>query len=123
MRLLFTLFLFTLMVVAPYPSLADSDKSTPTFNKGYLQQDVLFKNRMNIYDRSGRKKGYVQQDILFRLDRSGAELKAEAKSYALPIPTYFVFDRPFLIYMKKRGKSQPYFVMWVENAELLQGME
>ncbi|MDX9972632.1 MAG: hypothetical protein RBU21_06575 [FCB group bacterium] len=61
----------------------------------------------------------AQQDILFRLDRSGAELKSESKIEYLPIPTYFVLDRPFLIYMKKRGAAKPYFVMWIDNAELL----
>lgn len=61
----------------------------------------------------------AQQDILFRLDRSGAELKSESKDYCLPIPTYFVLDRPFLICMRKRGAPMPYFVMWVDNGELL----
>jgi hypothetical protein len=59
------------------------------------------------------------QMIQFRLDRSGAELKSEAKSYVAPIPSHFVFDQPFLIYMKKRGARHPFFVMWVDNAELL----
>jgi len=31
----------------------------------------------------------------------------------------FVFDKPFLIVMKKRGAERPFFVMWVANAELL----
>jgi len=53
------------------------------------------------------------------LDRSGAALKSESKMYSVPIPTYFVLDRPFLIYMKKRDATAPYFVMWVDNAELL----
>lgn len=59
------------------------------------------------------------QMIQFRLDHSGAELKSEAKLYAAPIPNNFVFDQPFLIYMKKRGAEHPFFVMWVDNAELL----
>jgi hypothetical protein len=59
------------------------------------------------------------QMIQFRLDRSGAELKSEAKLYAAPEPRHFVFDRPFLIYMKKRGAKHPFFVMWIDNAELL----
>ncbi|MHC4621818.1 MAG: hypothetical protein ACYTEQ_29100 [Planctomycetota bacterium] len=67
----------------------------------------------------GQHLEVAQQDILFRLDRSGAELKSEAKMVCLPIPTYFVLDRPFLICMKKRGAPVPYFVMWVSNAELL----
>ena len=59
------------------------------------------------------------QMIQFRLDRSGAELKSEAKLYAAPVPRHFVFDQPFLIYMKKRGAEHPFFIMWVDNAELL----
>lgn len=61
----------------------------------------------------------ARQDILFRLDRSGAELKSESKIAVRPIPTHFVLDRPFLIFMRKRGAAQPYFAMWVDNAELL----
>ena len=61
----------------------------------------------------------AQQDILFRLDRSGAELKSEAKMYALGGATHFVVDRPFLIYMCQRGAKTPYFALWVDNAELL----
>lgn len=71
----------------------------------------------------GQRMDVAQQDILFRLDRSGAKVASEAKEFCLPAPTYFVFDRPFLIYMKKRGESHPYFVIWVDNAELLQKME
>ncbi len=61
----------------------------------------------------------AQQDIQFRLDRSGAELKSEAALGSESDPARYVFDRPFLIYMKKRGAKAPFFVLWVENAELL----
>lgn len=71
----------------------------------------------------GQRMDVAQQDILFRLDRGGAELKSETKLYALPVPTFYVFDRPFLIYMRKRGESDPYFVAWVDNADLLQGIQ
>jgi hypothetical protein len=30
-----------------------------------------------------------------------------------------LFYRPFFLYMKKRGAKHPFFVMWVDNAELL----
>jgi hypothetical protein len=60
------------------------------------------------------------QMIRFRLDRSGAELASEA-SIALGCagPPDAVFDRPFLIVMRRRGAEHPFFVMWVDNAELL----
>ncbi len=70
----------------------------------------------------GQGLDVAQQDTLFRLDRSGAELRSEAKAYAMSGPAYYVFDRPFLIIMKKRGAKRPYFVMWVDNAELLRRM-
>jgi hypothetical protein len=60
------------------------------------------------------------QTIDFRLDRSGVELQSEAalsaKSASAP---NFCFDRPFLIVVKKRNAEHPFFVMWVDNAELL----
>lgn len=67
----------------------------------------------------GQRIDLAQQDISFRLDRSGAELSSEVRMLCKPIATPYVLDRPFLIYMKKRGAKQPYFAMWVDNAELL----
>lgn len=62
----------------------------------------------------------AMQTIRFRLDRNGAELRSEFKAYVKPAATYFDFNRPFLIIMKKRDAKHPFFVMWVDNAELLQ---
>lgn len=65
------------------------------------------------------------QLIRFQLDESGAILEAEAAVVTLngdeppPEPRRFVFDRPFLIYLQERQAKQPYFVMWVENPEVL----
>jgi hypothetical protein len=59
----------------------------------------------------------------FRLDRSGALVESQAlivaKSAIPEAPREFIFDRPFLIIMKKRNAKHPFFVMWVDNAELL----
>jgi len=53
----------------------------------------------------------AMQDIRFRLDERGAILKSEAtmvKSGAGPTRRgSFIFDRPFLILLKRRGASQP----------------
>jgi len=59
------------------------------------------------------------QTIQFRLDRSGAAVESEARLAPKAIPRDFIFDRPFLVYMQKRGAEQPFFVMWVDNDELL----
>ena len=65
------------------------------------------------------------QLIRFQLDESGAILESEAAVVTLngdeppPEPRRFVFDRPFLIYLLERQAKQPYFVMWVENPEVL----
>jgi hypothetical protein len=55
----------------------------------------------------------------FRLDRSGAELASESKVYVKPSAVFYHVNRPFLVYLKKRGGQHPFFVAWVENAELL----
>jgi len=41
------------------------------------------------------------------------------KMYYLSGPSRFIGDGPFLVYLKKRGAALPYFVMWVDNDELL----
>jgi hypothetical protein len=61
----------------------------------------------------------AMQTIQFRLDRGGMELRSEAKFAALCVPSHYRVNRPFLLYAKKRGAERPYFVMWVDNAELL----
>jgi hypothetical protein len=61
----------------------------------------------------------AKQTIKFKLDRYGAVLESEATVAASAVPRNFIFNRPFLVYMKKRGCDQPFFVMWVDNAELL----
>jgi hypothetical protein len=65
----------------------------------------------------------AMQTIDFRLDRSGVELDSEArvqaKSSRSKRPAHYLFNRPFLIVVKKRDAGQPFFVMWVDNAELL----
>ena len=59
------------------------------------------------------------QTIRFRLDKSGADLESEAQLMALPVPSHYRFDRPFLVLMRKRGAARPFFAMWVDNAELM----
>jgi hypothetical protein len=61
----------------------------------------------------------AMQTIEFRLDRCGAVLNTEARAAVAALPRKFLFDRPFLVYMQKRGAEHPFFVMWVDNAELL----
>jgi hypothetical protein len=61
----------------------------------------------------------AMQTIEFRLDRCGAVLETDARVAVKALPRYFLFDRPFLVYMQKRGAEHPFFVMWVDNAELL----
>jgi len=61
----------------------------------------------------------ARQAIKFKLDRCGAMLESEAMIGVAAIPRHFIFNRPFLVYIKKRDSEQPFFVMWVDNAELL----
>ena len=55
----------------------------------------------------------------FKLDKGGVELASHAGDIMKEGPRRFYFDRPYLIILKKRGAEQPFFVMWVENAELM----
>lgn len=70
------------------------------------------------------------QRIDFSLTRTGAILKSEARIGATTSrrtdpdqPRHLHFDRPFLICVRKRGPgATPFFLMWVDNAELMQAV-
>ncbi|MEN6578381.1 MAG: hypothetical protein ABFD90_18695 [Phycisphaerales bacterium] len=73
----------------------------------------------------------AMQKIDFTLSRTGVSLKSEARMGAaasrgrppeqLAKPRHLRFDRPFLICVKKRQPgATPFFLMWVDNAELMQ---
>jgi hypothetical protein len=59
------------------------------------------------------------QVIEFQLDRQGAAVASESREIMHKGGNDFGFNHPFLLYMKKRGAKHPFFVMWVDNAELL----
>jgi hypothetical protein len=71
-----------------------------------LFQFVDFK--MNRTGASVRSGSYLATDLL-----NGHEHEEDTN------PDHYHFDRPFLIVMKKRDSTHPFFVMWVDNAELL----
>jgi len=97
--------------------------------------DVLFKLQHHFGELEGRSlanvrfEGYhlfeVVQIVDFGLSRTGLTLKSEVRlgtTRAGPAekPRYLHFDRPFLIYIKKRAaSSSPFCVMWVDNGELM----
>ena len=92
----------------------------PNFN-WFISHDFtdLEKRAVGNAKTSGQRLDLAEEDISFRLDKTGAELKAESKRYFTSVANKFVFDKPFLIYMKMRDAHMPYFVMWVDNAELM----
>jgi hypothetical protein len=64
------------------------------------------------------------QTVRFKFDANGAELDSvgllrKAKSDDRS-PQNLTFDRPFLLYVKKRGGKQPFLVMWIDNSGLMQ---
>ncbi|MFC1793750.1 hypothetical protein ACFL3Q_09220 [Planctomycetota bacterium] len=102
--------------------------------------DVLYKLTNHFAELEGkglendRWLGYyifeAMQVIDFALSRTGVVLKSEARMVVPPFslgprrleePRYFYFNKPFLIYIKKRVPDySPFFVMWVDNTELMQ---
>lgn len=68
------------------------------------------------------------QDTRFKLDEKGAVLKSraffmatksEAPAPGNAKPRMFIFDKPYLIYMKQKTGKYPYFVLWINNPELM----
>ena len=105
------------------PSLGPNDTLLiPEFQFRLAHRFKELEGRDKVIDFMGIGEYWIDtalQTIEFRLDKSGADLASEAKLMALPIPSHYHFDRPFLMLMRKRAAERPFFAMWVENAELM----
>jgi hypothetical protein len=61
------------------------------------------------------------QSIGFRLDRFGAAVDSDAAMIVVLCEDRdYIFNRPFLVMMRRRQAVQPFFAAWIGNAELLQ---
>jgi hypothetical protein len=84
-------------------------------------------------NRFSSNKQYFQieqawQRTAFILDESGAEIESEAEiavaeeieeEYEKPKPKKMIFDKSFLILLKRTDAKNPYFGLWTTNAELM----
>lgn len=67
------------------------------------------------------------QSTLFQMDEKGVKLESESHIVIVgcskPMdPEHMhimIFDKPFLIMMKRAGAETPYFALWVANTELM----
>lgn len=94
------------------------------FDISHSFDELLNKNLIN----KGFEDYYfvkATQDTRFKLDEKGVILKSEArliatKSAEVSSPgRSMIFDHPFLLYMKEKNAAYPYFIMWIDNPELL----
>lgn len=68
------------------------------------------------------------QRTAFVLDESGAEIESEAlievaaeelEEDEKPKPKKMIFDKPFLVLLKRKNAKNPYFALWTTNTELM----
>jgi serine protease inhibitor len=68
------------------------------------------------------------QRTAFKLDESGAIIESEAEievtveeieEIEKPKPKKLIFDKPFLILLKRTDEKNPYFGLWTTNTELM----
>ncbi len=66
------------------------------------------------------------QMIAFKMDEKGVEVQSEARILAdksvmveSPTPKKLIFDKPFLMFIRKKGAAFPAFAMRVSNDALM----
>ena len=66
------------------------------------------------------------QNIRFQMDERGVRLRSESRmsfgcaAESLPEPAHImIFDKPFLVLLKRAEAAVPYFALWVGSPELL----
>lgn len=116
-------------IIWKYDILAEDEIIIPKFNfnieKTYLD---LVGNTFNTKEQNYSIER-VWQRTAFILDEKGAEIESEAELAVAteemaeetnkPKPKKMIFDKPFFIMLKKTKSQNPYFGLWVANAELM----
>ena len=67
------------------------------------------------------------QTIQFKLDNKGGSLKSEAAISVMEtslrpleeMPRYFMFNKPFVLFLMEDGKEKPYYAMKVDSTDFL----
>ncbi len=77
-----------------------------------------------IKGKNGAKIKGTLQTVNFNLDNYGGNIKSEAlihtlMSYSEETPRYFNFTDTFLLYLKEKDKTKPYFALKVDDTEFL----
>jgi hypothetical protein len=60
-----------------------------------------------------------RQRTRFRLDETGTVLESEGMALADTLAEHLIFNAPFLVLLERKDAANPYFALWVGNAELL----
>ncbi len=71
------------------------------------------------------------QRIAFVIDEKGAGIESVAWNLSKdsdaeldkPVPKKLIFDKAFMIILKKSNKENPYFIAWIANDELMKSRE
>jgi len=87
---------------------------TRTYRELYNKQIISNNKRLN-----GSGLVLAKQRIRFKLDETGATVFSEGTMYAGSGVGHVIFDKPFLVLLKKSGSSMPYFALWIANSDLL----
>lgn len=92
------------------------------FNIKHSYEELLGKNIKN----KGFEDYFIikaMQETRFKLDEKGVKLRSEARigaSKSAPVQgKQLIFNKPFIFYMKEKGAEYPYFMMWVDNSEIM----
>jgi hypothetical protein len=91
------------------------------YNVKHSYRELMFRSFLNV----GWKGWYIDEALQwtrFTMNEKGIVLASEARIHFRgggAKPRRFVFDEPFLIYLKQKDGRYPYFAMWVDNAELM----
>ncbi|MDD3151110.1 MAG: hypothetical protein PHV68_09820 [Candidatus Gastranaerophilales bacterium] len=91
---------FDFDILKKYSEIANRDIKNINFNNYYISEAI--------------------QVIKFKLNEKGVVLESYAGMVGIvSIGKRLIFDKPFLFCLKEKNGKYPYFVMWVDNAELM----
>ncbi len=102
----------------------NQDLKVPLFNFDITREYTELTGNSLLVENPAYRNWQIEragQTIRFQLDERGAVLKSNAFMVCVKCapPIDCIFDKPFLLMLRYGNSPQPYFAMWVDNAEIL----
>lgn len=86
---------------------------------GLVNNSLLMNQQDCVIEKATQQTAFELNEKGAIIEDNGTTEETTAEDPPSPQPKNLIFDKPFLVVLKRTDSTNPYFALWVDNAELL----